>query len=160
MDVIDLLVKQFGCERREVEKLGLRFVIGGKGRIFASRECEIDVRNLRKGLYFGAVDGKGIRLSIEGSFIIGKLARRKVVEVDETKAIRWLRGEDIEVDIEEGSAGEYWIVKWGEYYLGSGLMVIRDGKRFVRNFVPKDRRLSRVGEDGEDTRREVREFKS
>ena len=150
-DVVDMISTQYGCDLEELRKLGLKFVIGGKGRVFAYKECELDdenVRNVRKGLYVGAIERNGFRLSIEGSFIFGRFAKKNVVEVDEERAVRWLEGEDIEVEV-DGEVEGYCIIKWGEYFLGSGLIRTEGRKTVVKNFVPKDRRLrGRGGENG------------
>ncbi len=125
-----MLRDQFGVE---ISELGLRFYLGGKNRVYAYRECSIDVTAKREGIYFGTIEGDGLRLSIEGSFIVGRVAKKGVLEVDDDKALRWLRGESIEASVEG-----YWILKWGEYYIGCGK---GDGRR-LHNYVPKDRRIT------------------
>lgn len=112
----------------------LEFSLSGKGRIYAHKKCDFPLRSKSPGLYFGKIERDGLRLSIEGSFIVGKVAKKGVLELDEEKAIKWLSGEDI-----EGSYTGYCILKWGEYFLGCGK---GDGKK-IRNYVPKDRRLQK-----------------
>jgi NOL1/NOP2/fmu family ribosome biogenesis protein len=129
--VKNLLVSQFGVSRDELNTL--RFYLGGKGRIYVYKDCNLDVREKRKGIYFGTLERNGLRLSIEGSFIIGKIAGKGILNVDDKAAMKWLRGEDIEAGVEG-----YWIVKWGEYFLGCGF---GDG-RILRNYVPKERRIT------------------
>ncbi len=119
--------KQFGAD------VDLRFYAGGKNRIYAYKDCEIEVEEKRRGIYFGTLEKDGLRLSIEGSFIVGKLAKKNVLEVDDEEAFEWLRGRDLEKKV----VG-YWIVKWGEYYIGCG----KGNGKVLRNYVPKDRRLS------------------
>lgn len=84
------------------------------------------------GIYFGKIERDGIRLSIEGSFIVGKVAKKGVIELAEEDAIRWMSGEDIEAKVKG-----YCILKWGQYYLGCG----KGNGKVVKNYVPKDRRL-------------------
>jgi len=124
-----MLKEQFG-----VDVEGVRFYVGGKGRVYAYKECEFDEIAKHKGIYFGTLERDGLRLSIEGSFIVGKLARKNVIELDDESAVRWLAGEDVEVSVRG-----YWILKWRgrDYFLGCG----RGNGAVLRNFVPKDRRL-------------------
>ncbi|MDK2795047.1 MAG: hypothetical protein PWQ22_917 [Archaeoglobaceae archaeon] len=125
-----MLKNQFDAE------VQLEFSIGSNGKIYAYKKCDFPLKNRSRGLYFGKIEKDGLRLSIEGSFIVGKIAKKGVLEIDEEKAIKWLCGEDI-----EGNYEGYCILKWGEYFLGCGK---GNGKR-IRNYVPKDRRL-RSGE--------------
>lgn len=121
-----MLKEQFGVE------LNLRFYSGRKGRVYAYKGCEFDSIAKHRGIYFGTLERDGLRLSIEGSFIVGKAARKNVLQLDDEKAMRWLAGEDVEAEVKG-----YWIVKWRNYFLGCG----KGNGRFLRNFVPKDRRL-------------------
>ncbi len=124
-----LLKEQFDAELPET----LRFYLGGKNRVYAYKSCEFDEIALQKGLYFGTIERDGLRLSIEGSFIVGKAAGKNVIELDEENFKRWMRGEDIEASVEG-----YWIVKCGSYFAGCG----RGNGKILRNFVPKDRRVN------------------
>jgi NOL1/NOP2/fmu family ribosome biogenesis protein len=128
-----LIKEQFGVDLEELE---LKFYIGGKGRVYAYRECEFDDIAKHKGIYFGTLERDGLRLSIEGSFIVGKLARKNVIELDDLLALKWLSGEDIETNVYG-----YHIVKWKgkDYFLGCG----KGNGRILRNFVPKDRRINK-----------------
>ncbi len=130
--IAELLEKQFGISREDFYKLELEFEERGKRRIYAFRKCDVGVPEYHYGLYFGTLERDGIRLSIEGSDIVGRIAKRGVLEVDDEKAMKWLRGEDIEVNVKG-----YAIVKWGSYFLGCG----KGNGRILRNYVPKERRL-------------------
>ncbi len=107
--------------------------MGGKNRIYAFRQCNLELDKKREGIYFGTLEKDGLRLSIEGSFLVGKYAKKNVLEVDESTAMKWLSGEDIAAEVEG-----YWIVKWGEYFLGCG----KGNGKVLRNYVPKDRRVT------------------
>ncbi|HID42881.1 MAG TPA: hypothetical protein EYP30_03755 [Archaeoglobaceae archaeon] len=125
-EVNKLLKEQFGAE------IDLEFREMGKKRIYAFKKCSMDISIKHEGVYFGRLERDGIRLSIEGSFITGKVAKKGIIEVDEENAFRWMKGEEIESDI----VG-YIIIKWGNYFLGCGK---GNGKRIL-NFIPKDRRI-------------------
>ncbi len=125
--IIEALREQFG-----VERVDFRLKLMGKNRIYAYRECSLDVEEYHSGVYFGRMERDGVRLSIEGCYLLSDQLRKNVVEVGYEEMLRWLRGEDIESEVEG-----YVVLKWRNYYLGCG----RGNGRKIRNFVPKDRRL-------------------
>ncbi|MEM4279871.1 MAG: hypothetical protein QXP28_05490 [Archaeoglobaceae archaeon] len=123
-------------EQFDVE-LSLEFIIRGKQRVFAFKKCDLRVKKVSEGLYFGKIEKDGLRLSIEGSFIVGRVAKKGVVKIGEEEAMKWLRGEDLEIPYRG-----YCILKWRDYFLGCGK---GNGKKIL-NFVPKDRRLRNKSE--------------
>lgn len=99
--------------------------------------AELDLTRLRinnMGLYFGQKMIDGIRLSIEGSQIIGPKAKKNVLELTEKQTKQWLKGEDIEVDTELDG---YVILKSDKDFLGTGK--VKQNK--ILNYIPKSRRL-------------------
>lgn len=132
-DVNELLEEQFGTQ------IDLEFKKMGKNRIYAFKRCGLNIKTYHYGLYFGKMDKDGIRLTIEGSYLIGPSAKKGVLEVEEDKAIKWMRGEDI-----EGNVRGYVIIKWGNYFLGCG----KGNGKEIRNFIPKRRRISANTEVG------------
>jgi NOL1/NOP2/fmu family ribosome biogenesis protein len=97
---------------------------------------DIDVSNLRVnsfGVYFAEIKG-GVRLSIEGSQMIGPNAKKNIVELDEKEIKEWMRGEDL---IKDTDCEDFVILKQGDDFLGTGKVV--PGK--ILNFVPKTRRV-------------------
>lgn len=100
---------------------------------------ELNVNSL--GLYLAELRHEQLRLSIEGSQIIGKKAKKNVFELSDSQLQQWLTGEDLEVsDNVSGSceANAYLIIKHNNDFFGCGR--IKEGK--LLNFVPKARRLS------------------
>ena len=100
---------------------------------------KIDMSKLRinsLGLYFCEVYD-GIRLSIEGSQIVGKEATKNIIKINEEQAKEWLKGEDFEL---KGDYSGFVILKCNDDFLGSGKY--KDGK--VLNFVPKERRINAI----------------
>ncbi len=104
-------------------------------KVYAWKPCPLDVKGSeRKGVYFGRIESDGIRLSIEGAFLVGPRATKNVVELDDGRALRYLAGEDVEVD----QAFRGWVIlRWRDYYLGSGKAA--NGR--IHNYVPRERRL-------------------
>jgi len=87
------------------------------------------------GLYFGE-DKKGeLRLSIEGSQLIGPRAKKNIIELNDEESIAWLRGEDLE---KEGDWSGFIIIKHNDDYMATGKYT---ADKRILNFVPKARRL-------------------
>ena len=86
------------------------------------------------GAYLGEDHGADIRLSIEGSQLIGSSAKKNVIELDKSQAREWLKGYDLEYP---GSTKGFVIIKCGNDFLGSAKH--KDSK--LINYVPKERRI-------------------
>ncbi len=133
--IMELVELQWGAKL----KPDYAFLINSKNRIYAvNREVgSIPFEQLRinsMGLYFGELLDETIRLSIEGSQIIGPHATKNVVDISDDEMARWLRGEDLGRD--SGSNG-FVIIRHGDDFLGTG----RHSNGVIKNFVPKTRRI-------------------
>ncbi len=122
-------------------KLDYLFYTNSDGKIFllSKKFGDFDNKNLNInsiGLYFANLS-KGMRLSIEGSQLIGNLASKNVIDINEKQLKSWLRGEDLEIN--EDCNG-FVLIKNGNDFYGSGK--IANNK--ILNFVPKDRRIIAV----------------
>src|SRR3989338_8095404 len=96
-EIYALIEKQWGAKL----KLDCGFLENSKNRVFIISKdlSKIGLEKLRInsiGMYFCETGGKGIRLSIDGSQIIGSKATKNIAEVDDEEARRWFKGEDIE----------------------------------------------------------------
>ena len=106
------------------------------GKIFLITRY-IDKINLKKlrinelGLYIGKHD-KELRLTIEGSQIFGKYAKKNVHEINEGELNLWMSGEDISC---EKTYNGFVIIKYNDNFLGTGKY--KDDK--IINYVPKER---------------------
>lgn len=134
-NVLDLIESQWGAEL----KIDGALLQNNKGRIFlVNREIsKIDLSKLRInsiGMYFCEIE-KGIRLSIEGSQIVGPKASKNMVEIDELQAKSWMKGEDLNI---EGDYSGFVIIKCNNDFLGTGKY--KDGT--ILNYVGKERRVS------------------
>ena len=134
-EILTILKKQWGC--------GLLanyvFLMNEKKRIYIVNKDinRIDLSKLRinsLGLYFGEYRNNEIRLTIEGAQLIGKNAKKNVIELNDKEARLWLKGHDIEKKVK---AKGFVILKHNTDYLGTGRY--KDNKIF--NFVPKTRRI-------------------
>ena len=139
-EVYRLIEKQWGAEL----KLEYAFLKNSKSRIFiVNRDIsKIDFSKLRinsVGMYFCEVDELGIRLSIEGSQIIGPKAVKNVVEINEEQTKQWLKGEDLEIE-DKGNYRRFVIIKHENDFLGSGKF--KDNR--ILNYVSKSRRINAI----------------
>ena len=137
--IAEAVKQQWGCGLN----LGCGFLEGKDSDIFLiSRDIEkLDFEHLHLeslGLYFGQLRNDELRLSIEGSQLIGKTAAKNVVELNDGEFKLWLRGEDIEKTLIDCSG--YVLIKHNSDFIGCGKC--KDGK--ILNFVPKARRVSSV----------------
>lgn len=129
--IVRLLREQFG-----IDAVNFEIIEGKNGKLYARKgSCDTDMPEHKhfRGIYFGRICKDGIRLSIEGSFLVGRLAKRNVIDLDWDSAKRWLSGENLRLE-RKG----YVILRWKSYYLGCGK---GDGS-IVKNFIPKERRLT------------------
>jgi len=134
-EILALIKKQWGADF----KTELAFLMNTQNKIFlVNREVfNLNLEKLRInsiGLYFGELKNNELRLSIEGSQLIGNDAKQNLIEINETKAMQWLKGEDIGI---KGNYKGFVIIKHKNDFLGTGKY--KDGK--VLNFVPKARRF-------------------
>ena len=86
------------------------------------------------GLYFGQILNNELRLSIEGSRLIGPKAKSNILEISQEQTRAWLRGEDIST--QEKLKG-FIILKHNNDFFGTGKF--KSGN--ILNFVPKGRRI-------------------
>jgi NOL1/NOP2/fmu family ribosome biogenesis protein len=136
-DILKQVEAQWGA------KLSLEFTFlkNNKNRIFmVSDEIKnIDLEKLRInsiGLYFCEI-GKDIRLTIEGSQLIGPKATKNILEISDEQVKQWLRGEDLDLDSIQELSG-FVILKNGSDFLGTGKF--KENK--ILNYLGKSRRIS------------------
>ncbi len=131
--ILNQIEKQFGIS--EI-KLNYGF-LEKKDKIYVITK-ELDKINYQSmrinnvGLYICKIEKNGIRLSVEGSQMLGKKAKNSIT-LNEEETREWFKGKDIEN--KEGKG--YIIVKNDKDILGCGR--IKDNKLF--NYFPKERRI-------------------
>lgn len=133
--IVELVKKEF-----DIKDLKLDYIFFKKkdGKIFLVSDDlrSFDFSKIRVnsiGLYFGKLENEEMRLSIDGSQLIGKKAKN-IVELDEEEAKEWLRG--IDLDKKTDKKG-FVIVKSKDDFLGCGKF--KEDK--ILNYIPKSRRL-------------------
>lgn len=133
---LELLKKQFGF----VDKLDYNFLINSKNKIFIINKglVDIDLEKIRinsMGLYIAEFSNNEVRLSIEGSQLIGEKAKKNILELDNKQARDWMKGNDIDIQTKEKG---FVILKNNNDYLGCGK--VKENR--ILNFIPKSRRLN------------------
>ena len=136
-EILKLIEEQWGAKL----KLDYTFAKNSKNRVFIVNKDinKIDFSKLRinsVGMYFCDLENE-IRLSIEGSQIIGPKAVKNVVEINEEQTKEWLKGEDLEIDGKSNYSG-FVIIKHNADFLGTGKY--KENK--ILNYVNKGRRVS------------------
>lgn len=129
-----ILKEQFGYD----EKSNLVFTLNNKEKLYVvNRDIErLDIDKLRIdliGMYFAKQEPKGIRLSIEGSQMIGPKATKNLLELNDNQFEDWLKGKDFDIDQKDG----FYLIKYDGLFVGCGK--VRGG--YLMNYVPKSRRL-------------------
>ncbi len=95
-DIVNKIKNQWGFNGR----LDYVFLINKKNKLYIIGEGIKNI-NLDKlkidsvGLYFGELIKKELRLSIEGSQIIGPNSDKNIIELNEKEKMEWLKGNDL-----------------------------------------------------------------
>jgi NOL1/NOP2/fmu family ribosome biogenesis protein len=144
--ILDALSELYGFSG----KIEGAFFVSTKQKIFLlspdiamlDKSQERALRIDKAGLYIGRVEESGgIRLSIEGSQIIGPYSSKHLLEISEEHLEPWVKGEDFGLSEQEkeqvGEEHGFFIIKFQNDYLGCGQVKNNN----VRSLVSKDRRL-------------------
>jgi NOL1/NOP2/fmu family ribosome biogenesis protein len=135
-EILKLIEFQWGAKL----KPGYAFLMNPKNRVFiVNKDIQnIELEKLRInsiGMYFCEIDKLGIRLSIEGSQIVGPKAAKNIIEISEEQVKQWFKGEDLEVG---GNYSGFVIIKHDNNFLGTGKY--KNGR--ILNYVSKSRRIN------------------
>lgn len=139
-EVLSLIESQWGADVGWLRD-EYAFLINSSNRLFVITRgvANIDFSALHinsMGLYFGELYKGELRLTIEGSQIIGPYAGKNAVGLSGVEMKSWLRGNDVSKPC-DGCSG-FVIVKHESDFLGCG----RYSNGVIKNFVPKTRRIS------------------
>jgi len=143
--ILERLEEQYSGDYSE-EFSDYAFLMNKDNRIYiVSRSVEIlpyhEMRLDTLGVYFGELYKESIRLTIEGSQMIGPKAVTNVATLGYDQMIDWIKGVDI--PFEDSPGKEFLIIKYVDKDTGStdyiGAGKFKDGK--IMNYVSKSRRL-------------------
>ena len=130
------------------------FLLSENGKLFiVNKEVgQIDWKNLRLssiGISIGTYEDKGFRLNVEGSQLVGKHAKKNILELDDEQIKRWLLGNDLDIDDElrvqidkkikddKFDVKEFLLIENNGDFYGTGR--IKDDK--ILSFLSKSRKL-------------------
>jgi len=136
-DIYNMIENQWGAKIKQ----DYGFLRNNKNRIFVISKdiSKINFSKLRLnsvGMYLCETDNKGIRLSIEGSQIVGQYAKKNIVDISEEETRNWFKGENLEKECKNCSG--FVILKNKKDFLGTGKY--SNGK--IMNYVGKSRRVN------------------
>ena len=131
------LSKQYSFEFTQ----GYIFMITKKNKVYIlNNDAKVlDINILRidhAGMYLGELREDGMRLSIDGSQLVGTTAKKQILNVTDEQAKNWLAGENLELENPEVTDG-YVILKNNQDFIGCGKL----SRNILYNFVPKARRV-------------------
>lgn len=142
--IIEKLSEQYGYNYDKTTQEYV-FLMNKDNRIYlVSRQIELlpyqEMKIDSIGIYIGELYKESIRLSIEGSQIIGPKADKNIIDLNRDEMIEWIKGADI---LHEDTGRDFIIIRYKDTetgyvdYLGAGKY--KDGK--IINYVSKSRRL-------------------
>ena len=138
-EIIEKLEKQYDCEL----SFDFAFLMDSNEKIFVvDRDAaQIDFAKLRLnsvGLYFGEVTKNGeIRLTMEGSQIVGRFAQKNIVDLDERQVRKYFLGEEISGSFDV--SGFVLLRFRGDFF---GAAKYKEGK--ILNYLPKYHRTKEL----------------
>lgn len=104
-------------------------------------EVSDGIKDITYGTYFGELRSNELRLSIEGSQIIGPNCTKNIIELDDNQVKDWISGQDINIKYNKNT---FIIVK---NKLGDFLGCGKVKENILLNFIPKNRRVKIVDFD-------------
>jgi len=139
-EIVEKLREQFG-----ISEVPGKIIMRGKERLFlySGSFDDEEMENLesivfieRAGIYFAKIDEATgeIRLSIEGTQILGSQIKKNIFEIPENLVEDWMKGR--ELNVQSGMRG-FVVVKYKNEFLGTG----KASENKIGNFIPKNRRL-------------------
>ena len=136
-NILKLVKGQWGAEFNK----RYAFLMNNKNKVFLVNTdiSRIDLNSFRinnLGLYFGEIiNNNDFRLSIEGSQIIGPLAKKNILELSEEEAKEYMKGTDLDKKTKDKG---FLIIKHKNNYLGTG----KSNGEKIYNYTPKERRIN------------------
>jgi len=110
------------------------WLLNEKQKLFIVRKdiSRIDLKRMRidkYGLYFGELMKDGLRVSMEGAFLIK--GKKNIVELSDEEVKEYFEGVSLEKDL--GKEGKYVLLKFAEKIIGCAKY--KEGK--ILNYLPK-----------------------
>ena len=139
--ILEIIKEQWNCDVKELSNFVLMKNNKDKYYVINKEVFEFPLDNLRiskLGMYFGELHNGEFRLSIEGSQLAGRTAKKNVVELSDAEIGKWIRGEDVELSLDSGVSG-FVLIKNNNDFYGCGKYKLAEKK--LLNYYPKIRRI-------------------
>jgi NOL1/NOP2/fmu family ribosome biogenesis protein len=142
--ILEKLEDQFDCDTAFLKSYAFLFK-ENDGRVHicnADVAEELSKKELRvdtAGLYIATLLPNGeLRLSIEGSQLLGPHSKKNILEITDDEFAMWIRGHAVE---KETDLRGFVMLKHGEDFCGCGKPVRdeKSGKKSIHNYIPKTR---------------------
>ena len=143
-----MLLEQYGIDSRDIEFYSSDGSLKGKiyfssiPKILMEHNKKLDISSLKInniGLYLGVITNDGLRLGMDAAQLLGRRARKNIIEIDEQQLVEWLNGKHVKLKKGQAISPGFCIVKHKDIFLGSG-KVGRDTETLY-NYTPKARRV-------------------
>ncbi len=136
--IYKLLEKQFNFSN----KLNYIFLKDKNDKIFLLSDDfkKLDTKPLyinNLGLYFGKIEHSSIRLTIEGSQLIGPYSSKNILNINNQQLESFLKGNNLEIN---SDLNDYVLIKCKNDFIGCGKLK----NNLLLNFLPKERRLKSI----------------
>lgn len=134
-EIIKKIKEQWGAEFKE----DFDFLMTEKEKIYIVNKeiAKIDFSKIKInsiGMYFGKLFKDELRLSIEGAQLVGKKAKKNILELNDSEARSYMKGLDIE---KKSDCSGFVLLKNNKDFIGTAKY--KDGK--IMNYMPKERRI-------------------
>jgi NOL1/NOP2/fmu family ribosome biogenesis protein len=147
--IYELLREQYGYEG----KLDVAFLLSEKKErvyIFTKDLAGVDIANLRvdtMGMYFGTFFEDKLRITVDGTQMIGPSCTKNIITIDKKEMQVWMQGEKLMLSQLSHPPAEtptgFVIIKYQDDFLGCGKI----GGDLILNYVPKTRYIRATYDD-------------
>ncbi len=100
--IVEDIEERWGCDLKVILKeYSFNITDKKKVHLFKRQPSTINLQSLYPttvGIYVASTKDKGVRLTVEGSQLIGPLATKNVLEITVEQAQQWIRGNDLTVE--------------------------------------------------------------
>ena len=116
-EIRNKLKEQFDYDYQE----DYAFLMNEKGRIYIINKdlSRVDFKKLRVdkfGLYFGELRNQEVRLSMEGAWLVGKKAKKNVIDITKEEVKKYFLGESLNQDL--GQVNRFVLLKYDQDVFG------------------------------------------
>ncbi|MCB9358366.1 hypothetical protein H6503_00385 [Candidatus Woesearchaeota archaeon] len=137
--LLEQINQEYTCDAKTLLIDDYTFFISDKNKVYIMNNDikNVDISKVRVnsfGLYLCEINRGKVRLSIEGTQLLGRYSTKNIIELSVEDSKLWMMGNDLPTN---QSFDGFVIIKHGSDYMGCGK--IKEG--IILNFVSKQRRI-------------------